>query len=160
VGGRLECVARRLLGEAVDGGEAEKPLGVQLRRAGPRRQLPQTGAGERERQLALGDLVQGGDQPLELCAVEELDLVEQEDDPGLVLVRRLAESEEEERSSPRPMSASMPTPISRPSGGAERELLKDGGGAASARLHPLRGADREQRPLAVTRVSGPGSVRR
>jgi hypothetical protein len=96
VGGRAARARRaRLLGEAVDGGEAEKPLGVLLRRAGPRRRLPHTGAGERERQLALVDLVQGGDQPLELCAVEELDLVEQEDDPGLVLVRRLAESEEE-----------------------------------------------------------------
>jgi hypothetical protein len=53
----------------------------------------------------------------------ELDLVEQGDDPGLVLLGRLAEARKRsERSSPRsaesprPTSASTSTPISSPSG--------------------------------------------
>jgi hypothetical protein len=47
--------------------------------------------------------------------------------------------------SPRPSIASTSTPISSPSGGAEREGLEDGGGEAGALLHPLGGADREER---------------
>jgi hypothetical protein len=81
LGGELERVAGGLLVEAVDGREAEELLGVRLGRAGQGWQLRQAGAGEGERQLALGDLLQGGDQRLELGPVEELDLVEQEDDP-------------------------------------------------------------------------------
>jgi hypothetical protein len=62
-GGQLERVAGGLLVEPVDGGEAEEPLRVRLGRAGQGWQLRQAGAGEGERQLALGDLVQGGDRP-------------------------------------------------------------------------------------------------
>lgn len=76
-------------------GKRKKALGVRLGRPGQRGELGEAGVGEGERQLALGDLVQGGDQRLELGLVEELDLVEEEDDAGLVLLGCLAEGEEE-----------------------------------------------------------------
>jgi hypothetical protein len=43
LGGQLERVAGRLLVEAVDGGEAEQPLGVRLGGAGQGWQLRQAG---------------------------------------------------------------------------------------------------------------------
>jgi hypothetical protein len=57
VGGQLERVARRLLGDAVDGGGAESRSAYSAPRRSAR-QLRQISAGEREWPLALGDLVQ------------------------------------------------------------------------------------------------------
>jgi hypothetical protein len=94
-GGQLERVACCLFAQPVDGGEAKEALGVRLGRAGECRQLRQTGAGEGQRQLALRYLVQRGDERLQFGTVEELHFVEQEDDAGLVLGRRLAERDEE-----------------------------------------------------------------
>jgi hypothetical protein len=103
--------------------------------------------------FALGDLVQRGDQGFEFGAVEELHLVEQEDDAGLVLGRRFAEGDEEvgevvaEVAGVGAAEHGLDVDADlEPFWRAQRERLEDRGGAAGAFLHPLGRADREQRP--------------
>jgi hypothetical protein len=60
LGGQLERVTRRLLPQPVDGREAEQPSAYDLAAPVGAGKLRQSGAGERQRQLALGDLMQRG----------------------------------------------------------------------------------------------------
>jgi hypothetical protein len=101
--------------------------------------LRQAGAGERERQLALGDLMQRRDQRLQFGALEELHLVKQKDDARLVLGRRLAERDEQvgevvaEVAGIRPAEHRLDVDADlQPLRRAQRERLEDRSGAAGA----------------------------
>ena len=105
--GRLERVASCLGGKTVDRGEAKQPLGIGLGGSGQRGQLWQAGAGKREWQVALDDLVQRGDQRLQVVGGEELDLVEQEYDARLMLGRPPRRARRTGRRGPLPVRRSL-----------------------------------------------------
>ena len=84
--GRL-CVGG---GEIGDGRKREKAFGV----AGELSDLGQSGADHGDRQLALDHLVQGFDEGLQLRLAEELDLVEEQDNPSFALDRGFSEGDE------------------------------------------------------------------
>lgn len=93
--GKDQGVGSGRLAEAADPRESEKSLRIRLRLAGQPGDRGQPPAHQRERQLALGDPVQGRDQRLEAPLVEELDLVEQEDDSRAGVFGRLPQLDQE-----------------------------------------------------------------
>jgi len=64
----------------------EQSLRRRLRFAGEAGELGDAGADECDRQLPLHGAVQAGDQCLDLAGAQELDLVDEEGDPGLALL--------------------------------------------------------------------------
>jgi hypothetical protein len=86
-----ERLTRRVLAERPEPRVGEQSLGVGLRVDHQARQLGKTGAYERNGQRPLRHPVHCGRYGLQLVACQELHLVDQEHDAGLVLSGRLAE---------------------------------------------------------------------
>ena len=142
-------------GEAADRRELEEPLGVRLGLAGQARDLREPGADQRHRQRPLHRFVERCDQGLEVGQGEELDLVEQKNDAGVAVARRLAQGDEDvgqvvgEHAAVGQTFDRVDVEAGRQGavgGDGERERLEHAGGAPGGVLPARLGSDVEQRP--------------